>query len=234
MSQEMTPAKSSTIEQRTLSDVAEDLRTSLNVVAGLSAKMLDELSGAVSEEQSVQLKMALEASSYLCELVDSAIQPGDLPPLSAVDAGAVCQSVAGWMKPRAEAKGLLFRADIAGSGAVARTDRLSLTRVLVNLLDNAIKFTRTGSVVVSLRVCDDTLILVVTDTGVGIAPEHLSEVFEESFQADPQTSAGVGHGLAVCRRLVEAIGGRLTVDSVVGQGSTFTVRFPAVSDAQRP
>jgi len=111
-----------------------------------------------------------------------------------------------------------------------RTDRVKLARVLGNLLTNAIKFTKSGGVTVSCTLAPVRGVLIhVRDTGVGIAPEHLAEVFNEFAQlgnAACDRGKGWGLGLAICRRLVAALGGQVTVESELNHGSTFTISLP--------
>jgi signal transduction histidine kinase/ActR/RegA family two-component response regulator len=111
------------------------------------------------------------------------------------------------------------------------TDRMKLARVVGNLVNNAIKFTEVGSVRTSLRQLDDgSLELSISDTGVGIAPEHLERIFDEFYQIqnpERDRNKGTGLGLAICKRLVDAIDGTLTVHSELGKGTTFTLKLPA-------
>jgi signal transduction histidine kinase len=106
-----------------------------------------------------------------------------------------------------------------------------LTRVLVNLVENAVKFTDAGTVSVApQQVPDGTIRIAVTDTGCGIAPDDLPRLFDEFFRVRERRDhhpSGRGLGLATCKRLVEAMGGRLEVQSTLGTGSTFTIVLPA-------
>ena len=102
--------------------------------------------------------------------------------------------------------------------------------MLFNLLGNAIKFTEQGSVRTTVRAADDGVEFRIVDTGIGIAPEALSRIFDEFRQADAGTTrkfGGSGLGLAIAKRLVEMQGGTIAVESTVGSGSTFTVWLPA-------
>jgi signal transduction histidine kinase len=116
-------------------------------------------------------------------------------------------------------------------------DAQRLRQLVTNLVDNAMKFTPAGgSVLLRTRRADREAVLTVTDTGVGIAGEHLPHVFERFYQADPaRTSSGSGLGLSICRWIVKAHGGEIAVVSEYGVGSTFTVKLPlAAGDATRP
>jgi len=127
--------------------------------------------------------------------------------------------------PNASAKGLALRSEVTG-GFRAVGDPFRLQQVLVNLLSNAVKFTTAGEIVLSATLETDSQIhFAVSDTGIGIAPEHLDHIFEDFKQADSSIArqyGGTGLGLGICRRLVGLMGGTLEVRSVLGQGSTFS------------
>jgi signal transduction histidine kinase len=105
-------------------------------------------------------------------------------------------------------------------------------QIVVNLLSNALKFTHQGGIeiAVSFSRTDGIASVGVTDTGIGIAPEHHEKIFEDFRQVDDSPSrqyGGTGLGLAICRRLANALGGRITLRSNLGEGSTFTLTIPA-------
>src|SRR6185437_15349190 len=131
----------------------------------------------------------------------------------------------------AYSKGLEFSWKVDRPGRVVDADRVKLSRVLVNLAGNAVKFTESGSVEVSAGAdTDGGLVLSVRDTGPGIPDDQKDRIFDEMVQLrnpERDRTKGTGLGLAICRRLVQAVGGRLTVESRVGQGSTFTAWYPA-------
>ena len=131
----------------------------------------------------------------------------------------------------AQAKNLWLKVEAPAPALSVRTDRIKLARVLGNLLTNAIKFTATGGVTVSGALVPARGVLIqVRDTGVGIAPEHLAEVFDEFAQVGDTAgdhNKGWGLGLAICRRLSAALGGQVTVESKPDHGSTFTISLPA-------
>jgi signal transduction histidine kinase len=110
-----------------------------------------------------------------------------------------------------------------------RTDPVQLKSVLKNLIDNAMKFTQTGSVTVRLAPCNDGVEMVVADTGIGMTPDTLAVVFEPFRQGDSSPTrrhGGVGLGLYIVRRVIEALGGTIKVRSEVGHGTTFQVWVP--------
>ena len=134
------------------------------------------------------------------------------------------------MQPLAREKGLALEFVPPPEPIRVRADRIKLSRVVGNLLGNAIKFTERGSVRLEAGLNGEGWADVhVSDTGLGIAPEHQRHIFDEFFQlGNPERdrNKGTGLGLAICKRLVDAMGGRIAVHSTPGVGSTFTVSLP--------
>jgi signal transduction histidine kinase len=137
------------------------------------------------------------------------------------------------MLPLAREKGLELIYSTSEESLLLRTDRIKLSRILGNLVGNAIKFTERGTVrVESSRTHDGGVRIQVSDSGIGIAPEHLRHIFDEFFQLrnpERDRNKGSGLGLTICRRLVDAMGGRLEVESTINQGSRFSVLLPATA-----
>ena len=137
------------------------------------------------------------------------------------------------MQPLARQKGITVEYAPPPEPLYVRADRIKLSRVVGNLLGNAIKFTDRGGVVVEAAPDGGGWAEVrVTDTGVGIAAEHLRHIFDEFFQLrnpERDRNKGTGLGLTICKRLVDAMGGRLDVESRPGVGSTFSVALPPAS-----
>ena len=115
-------------------------------------------------------------------------------------------------------------------------DQTRLSQLLINLVDNALRYTPTGgTVTVTVTASSSWAQLQVDDTGVGIAAEHLAHLFERFYRADPartRTDGGSGLGLAIARWIAEAHGGQIGVQSELGRGTTFTVRIPQASSAE--
>jgi two-component system sensor histidine kinase BaeS len=150
--------------------------------------------------------------------------------LEPVDLGVIANEAAAQLRPLAKEAGVQLSVEAPASAAVV-ADQTRLVQVVINLVDNAVKYTGSGGSV-QVRVWDapDGAGLVVSDTGAGIAPEHLSKVFDRFYRLDPartRARGGSGLGLAICRELVEAHGGRIWADSVPGAGSTFAIALPA-------
>jgi signal transduction histidine kinase len=132
--------------------------------------------------------------------------------------------------PLARQKGLSLDVIAPAEPLVLRTDRIKLARILGNLIGNAIKFTEAGGVRLEARRNDDgTVLISVSDTGVGIPAESLAHIFDEFFQLrnpERDRAKGSGLGLTICKRLIDAMGAKLHVQSTPGKGSTFTVTLP--------
>ncbi len=141
----------------------------------------------------------------------------------------VVKTVVAATEPLAAAKKLPIKLDIAATLPVARGDERRISQVLLNLLGNAIKFTDAGEIRISAVAGDDCFVVSVSDTGPGIAASEQARIFEEFFQVDnsnTKVKGGTGLGLAISRRIIEMHGGRISVSSVVGNGSTFKIELP--------
>jgi signal transduction histidine kinase len=220
-----------------LASMSHELRTPLNSVIGFTDLILKGRTGDLNEEQRRQIHMVNEAGKQLLSLVN------DVLDLSKINAGAApvvatpfdpCDAVrrlADMMMPVAEAKGLeLACHSDSGLPPEIFSDRGKIDQILLNLIGNAIKFTGTGGVTVTIRPGSAGMVAFdVTDTGIGIPAEEIDRVFEHFHRVytDVPNEPGTGLGLAISRRLAEVLGGTLGVTSSVGEGSTFTLQVPA-------
>ncbi|MDO8915530.1 MAG: MASE3 domain-containing protein [Coriobacteriia bacterium] len=219
-----------------LRSMSHELRTPLNSIIGFSTVMLQGLAGPLSEEQTAQLRMVNTSGHHLLALVSeildlSRIEAGasDVV-LSEFEVGEMVASVAGPVSVLARQSQLEFTTELPDHPITLVSDEAKIRQILLNLLGNAVKFTVKGSVRVSV---DDSqpgeVSLVVSDTGFGIPPEELDRVMEEFHQvprADGMKPEGTGLGLTIATRLADLIGGGITVSSVPGVGSVFTLTVP--------
>jgi signal transduction histidine kinase len=144
--------------------------------------------------------------------------------------GEVAQQV----EPMVATKSLSFTTDVDAACPRIESDKTKVKQILLNLLSNAVKFTNQGSVVLSVRGEPDYVRIDVVDTGVGIKPEELDMIWEDFRQLDQSRTrsvGGTGLGLSITRRLTQQLGGRVSVTSVFGQGTTFSVHLPFVIPA---
>ncbi|MDQ7858218.1 MAG: PAS domain S-box protein [Armatimonadota bacterium] len=215
-----------------LSRMSHEFRTPLNAILGF-AQLLQLEAGAEHQESVGHI---MTAGRHLLDLVNeildiSGIESGRLRLTSEpVDAAAVVAEAADLMRPMAEGRRVAVEVDAASlRGLHVLADRQRLKQVLLNLLSNAVKFNVDGGRVIVRGAGDDAPRLCVTDTGPGIAPEARSRLFRpfERLGAAQSGIEGTGLGLALCKSLIEAMGGAVGVDSAPGCGSTFWVELPA-------
>jgi signal transduction histidine kinase/ActR/RegA family two-component response regulator len=218
-----------------LAVVSHEIRTPMNAVIS-AANLLRRT--RLDREQREHVSMLLDAGDVLVGLLNdvldfSKIEAGKMQlESSEMDLRDKLASLGRLWQPKAEASGVRLAIRIAPDVPdCVRTDPLRVQQMLFNLLSNAVKFTEDGSITVSVdwREADRRLVVAVADTGCGIAPDRLANIFDSFEQADAGTTrkyGGTGLGLAISRRLAEIMGGRLTAESVVGEGSTFTLNLP--------
>jgi signal transduction histidine kinase len=215
-----------------LSALSHELRTPLNAILGFTDVLLSEVDGPLTEEARDNLTIVRQSGQHLRSLIDdildlSALESGELR-LSRrdVDVYAIAEDVVRELRVTAESKALTMR--LSGVEAFAFADPRRVRQVLSNLASNAIKFTSSGSVNVEVTPNGDWVRVSVRDTGPGIAMDEHESIFEEYRQSGDVSAqrAGTGLGLAITRRLVEAHGGKVELESHLGVGSTFTITFP--------
>ena len=229
---EQTARAASQAKSDFLSNVSHELRTPLNTMFGLAQIGLKE---GVGTPASGTFRQILESGQHLLSLIDevldfSKIEAGKMHlHLGVVDIGRLIEQVLGVTALRACSKGIrLVIEESVDVPAQTLGDAKRLTQILVNLVANAIKFTDQGEVRLSLSRRGGLLHLTVSDTGMGIPPERLTELFQPFVQVhDTQAGqSGTGLGLAICKRLVELMGGNITVQSERGRGTDFRVTLP--------
>ena len=148
----------------------------------------------------------------------------------------VVETVRAATESLAETKKLALKTDVAKKLPVGLGDEQRLTQVLLNLVGNAIKFTDTGEVRITATAMNGHFTVAVTDTGPGIPPEELKRVFEQFHQIDnsnTKAKGGTGLGLAIAKQIVEMHGGRIWVESTLGQGATFQMELPIRAEARK-
>jgi signal transduction histidine kinase len=216
-----------------LATMSHEIRTPLNGVLGMAQALgRSRLSPPDREKLEVIRASGEVLLSLLNDLLDlSKIEAGRVElEDGVVDIDAIASQVSAAFSGLAAEKDVSLALDIAPSARGCwRGDPVRVRQILQNLVSNAVKFTERGAVHVEIGHDGEQLILRVADTGLGIAPEHLQRVFDKFAQADASTTrrfGGSGLGLAICRDLARLMGGEILVDSIFGQGATFTVRLP--------
>jgi len=218
-----------------LANMSHELRTPLNAVLGYAELLVDGIYGALPEKARGVLERIQTNGKHLLQLIN------DVLDLSKIEAGqltlalddyalpAVVQAVLAATESLARGKGLALRASVAEGLPIGRGDERRLTQVLLNIVGNAIKFTDAGSVEIAAKAADGFFEIAVKDTGPGIAPADQARIFEEFQQIDSTSTrqkGGSGLGLAISKRIVEMHGGRISVESAPGKGSTFRIVLP--------
>ena len=218
-----------------LANMSHELRTPLNAIIGYTEMMADGLYGEVGEKAQGVLERVQNNGRHLLGLIN------DVLDLSKIEAGQLSLTVEQYSvadmvatvlsatESLARTKGLALRSAVAPGLPTGNGDARRLTQVLLNLVGNAIKFTDAGSVEVRAVRAADRFEFAVVDSGFGIAPEDQARIFDEFQQVDNSSTrkkGGTGLGLSISRKIVELHGGRITVESKVGKGSTFKVIVP--------
>lgn len=223
---------------RFLAAVSHDIRTPANAISLLAELIRRTASNPAMAADVPNLAQELHGSAVslvnlLSDVLDIARFDSDRIEMqeSEFALNALLQDEQRQLQPLAREKGLTLEVTAPAEPLVIRTDRIKLARVLGNLIGNAIKFTEHGGVRVDAhRNGNNGIRIDIADTGIGIAPEHQAHIFDEFFQLrnpERDRAKGSGLGLTICRRLVDAMGGELQVQSTPGQGSTFTITLPA-------
>jgi signal transduction histidine kinase/AmiR/NasT family two-component response regulator len=229
-----------------LATMSHEIRTPLNGVLGMAQAMeADALSQVQRERIDVIRKSGQALLTILNDILDlSKIEAGKLElEMAEFDLEGLVRGAHLAFAETALSKGLAFELDIAADARGAYLgDTVRVKQILFNLLSNAVKFTAVGSVRLEVAATADGLRFTVTDTGAGIAADRIAKVFEKFVQADSSTTrrfGGTGLGLAISREITQAMGGALSVESRLGEGSRFVLDLPlarcaASIEAPRP
>jgi signal transduction histidine kinase len=218
-----------------LANMSHELRTPLNAILGYTELILDNIYGDTPDRMRSVLDRVQSNGKHLLGLINdvldlSKIEAGQLTlSLSDYSIKDVVHSVFAAVESLATEKKLALKIELPSELPAARGDERRLTQVLLNLVGNAIKFTDTGEVAIKAAAANGSYTLSVHDTGPGIDLSDQVKIFEEFQQADSSATkkkGGTGLGLAIARRIVEMHGGRMWVESEIGQGATFFVTVP--------
>jgi signal transduction histidine kinase/DNA-binding response OmpR family regulator len=228
----------SELKTRFLSNMSHEFRTPLNSILSLAQLLLDRADGPLTEEQEKQVLFVRRAAHGLSELVN------DLLDLAKVEAGKVVvrpeefraadlfAALRGMMRPLLTTDTVSLVFEEAGAAGVLHTDEGKVSQILRNFVSNALKFTEQGEVRVSAAAGPgDTVVFAVADSGIGIALADQDRIFEEFGQLESPLQKkvkGTGLGLPLSKRLAELLGGRVSVRSDLGAGSTFYLSVPRV------
>ena len=225
-------------KDRFLASMSHELRTPLNAVIGFTGTLLMQLPGPLNEQQEGQLRTIQSSARHLLSLIN------DLLDLAKIESGkvelkfekVVCQSVvrevATSLQALADTKGLALDVRVPEEDIEVLTDRRALSQILLNLANNAIKYTERGRVIIELSsqrgAGGKAIEFAVSDTGIGIRPEDVDKLFEAFGQVDRSSTRrfeGAGLGLYLSQKLAALLGGTIRVESEFGKGSRFVLRI---------
>jgi signal transduction histidine kinase len=223
-----------------LASMSHELRTPINALLGYASLMLEGVFGGITDDQREAMERSRAAADHLLTLVNdildlAKIEAGKMPLIrERVAITEVVTEVSQQIEPLVRKKALAYEIAIAESCPVIETDRTKLKQVLLNLLSNAMKFTNRGGITITALPHDDAsggegVRIDVTDTGIGIEEKNLTVIWEDFRQIDQSRTrefGGTGLGLSITRRLLDRLGGSVSVRSVYGEGSTFSVYLP--------
>ena len=232
-------AEASRMKSAFIANMSHELRTPLNAIIGFTGALLMKLAGPLTTDQDKQLNTIRTSARHLLSLIN------DILDVAKIESGKVtvaaervhCQNLlnetADTLRPLASQKGLALTLDLPDTPIVIASDRRALTQIVINLVNNAIKFTEHGSIKVSLsqRAADGGSLteISVEDTGSGIRPQDQAKLFQAFSQLDSTSTRnveGAGLGLYLCQNLANLLGGKLSLTSEFGRGSTFTLTIP--------
>ena len=238
-------AEASRMKSAFIANMSHELRTPLNAIIGFTGALLMKLPGPLTSDQDKQLNTIRASARHLLSLIN------DILDVAKIEAGKLtlsiepvhCQElmaeVANTLRPLAQQKGLALEIELGEphqAPAIIDTDRRALTQILINLLNNAIKFTEQGTVRISLAQREEDGVQVtemsIADSGAGIKEEDQAKLFQAFSQLDSTSTRhveGAGLGLYLCQNLANAIGGALFFNSDYGSGSTFTLALRSKS-----
>jgi len=222
-----------------LAVMSHELRTPLNAIAGYAEILAVGVTGPLNEKQAEAVSRIQRSQEHLLSLIDDVLTFAKIEagtsqlhprPVRVVDAFEGLETL---VQPELLRKHIALERGISDPSIHVHADPNKLRQVLLNIVGNAIKFTPSGGSIILGAARDiDNVVMTVTDTGIGVPADKLTQVFEPFFQVDTGTTreySGVGLGLAIARDLARAMGGEIKFDSALGQGSVVTVVLPAAN-----
>jgi signal transduction histidine kinase len=229
------------VKSQFLANMSHELRTPLNAILNFTGFVVDGILGDVNPEQADALSKAIDSGQHLLSLINDIL---DLTKIEVgmmdlfiqdVDMSSTLKSTCSTAKGLIKGKPVELIVDIEENLPAISGDRRRVRQVFLNLASNAAKFTTQGSITIRARLTDGEIVVSIRDTGIGIAPEDRSAVFESFKQAKHELAeiSGTGLGMPISKYFVEAHGGRMWFESEKGVGSTFYVAFPVNAESSK-
>ena len=221
-----------------LATMSHEIRTPLTAIIGFAEALLDKNSSI--EERDQFANTILDSGNHLLNVINNILDlskvEADKIELESLNVSPIeiLNDITDLVRPLAETKKIVYNCNLNYPLPNSiKVDPVRLKQVLINLCNNAIKFTDKGSVIVdvSYKTNDQTLIIDIRDTGIGISPDQMKRIFDPFVQADSTTTrnyGGTGLGLSLSKRLIEIMGGKIEVDSILGKGSCFQLSLPCI------
>lgn len=235
-----------------LANMSHELRTPLSVIIGYSDMLLEEAQGSGDSNSIDDLEQIKTAGTHLLSLINDLLEISKLEAgqmkfqTESINISLLINEVVKTLRPVVESNGNILQIELDCPTESITTDPSKLRQILINLLTNATKFTQQGTILLKVEKIETEdfnhkekqhlnnlespfFVFSVADTGIGIPPEHIPNLFETFTQVDDSMTrlySGIGLGLAICRRLIEIMKGTITVESQVGIGSKFSVYLP--------
>ena len=235
--------KANKLKSDFLASMSHELRTPINAIMGHASLTIDQIHGPLNDRQRDALRRIRAAAQDLLTLINdlldlARIEAGKMPvTYERVDPRIIIAEVHQQVEPMLQKRGLAFSSSVSEECREIETDRQKFKQILLNLISNAIKFTPRGGITVAVCIENgDDLRVDVTDTGIGIKGSDLDMIWEDFRQVDQSMTrevGGTGLGLSIVRKLLERLGGRASVVSTYGAGTTFTLVFPLSRDRRR-
>lgn len=231
--------KANRLKSEFLASMSHELRTPINALIGYTALILDRIYGDLNARQEEGLTRIQAAAQHLLALINdildlAKIEAGRMPlHLDEISLQDILREVTVHIDPLVKKKGLQYSSSVPDEVVRMRTDRTKVKQIMLNLLSNAVKFTHSGGLTLEARRNGDFVQIDVSDTGIGIRKEDLDAIWEDFRQVDQSRTrefGGTGLGLSITRKLVDALGGRVTLRSEYGTGSTFSIVLPIRSE----
>lgn len=218
-----------------LASISHELRTPLNAIVGFTGTLLMRLPGPLTADQERQLTTIQRSSRHLLALINDLLDLGRIESgraeicLAPVSCRELLAEVVASLRPLADAKHIGLYTRMPDAAVHIQSDARALRQILINLVNNAVKFTDNGEVWVVLERHAQQIHIAITDTGIGIRPEDQARLFQEFGRADTaevRAREGTGLGLRISRKLADVLGGTIELESEFGKGSTFTLILP--------